>query len=78
MQQDLDSWMEGAGEAGVVYFSLGSITKGTKMPAKYRDLFIQAFSRLDQRVIWKYEGALPGLSDNVLIKPWMPQQDILS
>ncbi|XP_069163517.1 UDP-glycosyltransferase UGT5-like [Procambarus clarkii] len=78
LPQDLDSWMEGAGEAGVVYFSLGSITKGTKMPAKYRDLFIQAFSRLDQRVIWKYEGALPGVSDNVLIKPWMPQQDILS
>ncbi|KAK8742923.1 hypothetical protein OTU49_001740, partial [Cherax quadricarinatus] len=78
LPQDLSSWIESAGEAGVVYFSLGSITKGNTMPSKYRELFIQAFKKLKQRVIWKYEGSLPGLSDNVLTKPWLPQQDILS
>ncbi|XP_053634292.1 UDP-glycosyltransferase UGT5 [Cherax quadricarinatus] len=78
LPQDLSSWIEGAGEAGVVYFSIGSVTKGDTMPTKYRELFIQAFSKLEQRVIWKYEGDLPGVSDNVLIKPWLPQQDILN
>ncbi|KAK8744594.1 hypothetical protein OTU49_000883 [Cherax quadricarinatus] len=77
-KEDLSSWIEGAGEAGVVYFSIGSVTKGDTMPTKYRELFIQAFSKLEQRVIWKYEGDLPGVSDNVLIKPWLPQQDILN
>ncbi|XP_069945338.1 UDP-glucosyltransferase 2-like isoform X2 [Cherax quadricarinatus] len=78
LPEDLSSWIEGAGEVGVVYFSLGSITSGHAMPTKYLNLFIEAFRRLEQRVIWKYEGDLPGLSDNVLTKPWLPQQDILS
>ncbi|KAG7154277.1 UDP-glucuronosyltransferase 2B14-like 5 [Homarus americanus] len=78
LPQDISSWIEGAGEAGIVYFSLGSITKGALMPEKYLKLFLQAFKRLDQRVLWKFESDLPGVPDNILIRPWMPQQDILS
>lgn len=47
------------------------------MPTEYRDAFIEAFRRLPHRVIWKYEGELEGVSDNVLMKNWLPQQDIL-
>ncbi|CAL4065552.1 unnamed protein product, partial [Meganyctiphanes norvegica] len=70
-------WVEGSGRAGVVYFSLGSVAKGDTLPAKYRALFVEAFRQLEQRVIWKYEQDLPGLSDNVLLTDWAPQQDIL-
>ncbi|KAK4321211.1 hypothetical protein Pmani_007936 [Petrolisthes manimaculis] len=47
------------------------------MPTKYRDVFIEAFRRLPHRVIWKYDVELNGVSDNVLIQKWLPQQDIL-
>ncbi|KAK4322957.1 hypothetical protein Pmani_006308 [Petrolisthes manimaculis] len=47
------------------------------MSTKYRDVFIEAFRRLPHRVIWKYDVELNGVSDNVLIQKWLPQQDIL-
>ncbi|XP_053653649.2 UDP-glycosyltransferase UGT5 [Cherax quadricarinatus] len=78
LPQKLESWMTGAGSAGVIYFSLGSFTRSTSMPVQYRDLFIQAFRRLPQRVIWKYEEELEDVPDNVMISKWLPQQDILA
>lgn len=70
-------WVRGAGEAGVVYVSLGSMARGDSMPTHHRDLFVRAFARMKQRVIWKYEGVVPGVSDNVMVRRWLPQQDIL-
>ncbi|XP_066982218.1 UDP-glycosyltransferase UGT5-like [Macrobrachium rosenbergii] len=73
----LESWIEGAGSAGVIYFSLGSVTIGNTMPVKYRNMFIEAFSKLNQRILWKFETDLVGIPENVMISPWLPQQDIL-
>nr|XP_027216417.1 UDP-glucuronosyltransferase 2B10-like [Penaeus vannamei] len=78
LPEDLESWISGAGSEGVVYFSLGSMAQGQSMPKKYRDMFVEAFKQLKQRVIWKYEVALEGVSDNVLMRKWLPQQDILA
>nr|XP_045604546.1 UDP-glycosyltransferase UGT5-like [Procambarus clarkii] len=78
LPQELESWITGAGSAGVIYFSLGSFTQGTDMPVQYRDLFVQAFRRVPQRVIWKYEGVIENVPDNVMITKWLPQQDILA
>ncbi|XP_076057693.1 UDP-glycosyltransferase UGT5-like [Oratosquilla oratoria] len=80
LPEDLSSWIEGAGDAGVVYFSLGSVAKSTAMPSQYRDLFVAAFAKLPQRVVWKFEAEdVPGgVSDNVLLSKWLPQQDILA
>ncbi|XP_027223444.2 UDP-glycosyltransferase UGT5 [Penaeus vannamei] len=78
LPEDLESWISGAGSEGVVYFSLGSVAQGQSMPTKYRDMFVEAFKQLKQRVIWKYEVALEGVSDNVLMRKWLPQQDILA
>lgn len=47
------------------------------MPIQYLHLFIHAFKHLEQRVIWKYEEDVPGVSENVLVRRWLPQQDIL-
>nr|XP_045586570.1 UDP-glucosyltransferase 2-like [Procambarus clarkii] len=77
LPQELETWITGAGPAGVIYFSLGSITQGTHMPVQYRDLFVQAFRRLPQRVLWKYEGVIENVPDNVMLNTWLPQQDIL-
>ncbi|ROT79971.1 UDP-glucuronosyltransferase 2C1 [Penaeus vannamei] len=77
LPKNLEAWISGAGPEGVVYFSLGTVVRGTTMPVVYRDMFVEAFKRLKQRVIWKYEEELEGVSDNVLIQKWLPQQDIL-
>ncbi|XP_050693308.1 UDP-glycosyltransferase UGT5-like [Eriocheir sinensis] len=78
LPEDLESWIAGAGNEGVIYFSLGSVTRGETMPPEYRQTFLEAFRRLPQRVLWKYEGTLEGVSDNVMISSWLPQQDILA
>ncbi|CAG7786008.1 unnamed protein product, partial [Allacma fusca] len=44
---------------------------------KELDDFLSAFSKMKQRVIWKFEGDLKNLPANVKISKWLPQQDIL-
>ncbi|MPC91787.1 UDP-glucuronosyltransferase [Portunus trituberculatus] len=48
------------------------------MPLKYRQVFLEAFRKLPQRVLWKYEGELQDLPDSVRVNSWLPQQDILA
>lgn len=49
------------------------------MPPEKRQAFINAFNRLPQRVIWKWENdTMEGITDNIMIGKWMPQFDILS
>ncbi|XP_069190581.1 UDP-glycosyltransferase UGT5 isoform X2 [Procambarus clarkii] len=78
LPQELESWISGAGAAGVIYFNLGTVARGTHLPVQYRDLLIQVFRRLPQRVLWKYEEELENLPDNMMIRKWLPQQDILA
>jgi glucuronosyltransferase len=48
------------------------------MPEEYRKVFVNVFSRLKQRVIWKWETeTMPDLPPNVKLSKWLPQQDIL-
>ena len=77
LSQDLESWLTGADSRGAIYFSLGSVLHGQTMIQKYLPFFVEAFSRLPQRILWKYEGELQGASDNIRVSSWLPQQDIL-
>lgn len=75
--QDLEKWISESPH-GVIYFSLGSMIKGHTFPEEKRREFLKAFKRLPQRVLWKYENdSMPGKPDNVMIRKWMPQLDIL-
>ena len=59
-------------------FSLGSIIQGKDMPDEVRLKFLNVFSRLKQRVLWKWETEdMPGLPPNVKLSNWVPQQDVL-
>ncbi|KAG5870475.1 hypothetical protein JTB14_030329 [Gonioctena quinquepunctata] len=63
---------------GVVYFSLGTNVKSVNLSEERREIINQALSELPFNVIWKWEADnLPGKPRNVLIKKWLPQQDIL-
>lgn len=49
------------------------------MPQRIRQIFINVFSTLKQRVIFKWETEeMEGKPENVLLKKWCPQQDILA
>ena len=40
--------------------------------------FLESFSKLKQRVLWKWEtDSLPGQPSNVKLGKWLPQSDIL-
>jgi UDP:flavonoid glycosyltransferase YjiC (YdhE family) len=75
---DIKAFLDNATE-GVVYFSLGSNIRSTLLPAEKRDAILKTFAKLKQKVMWKWEDEnLPGKPDNVFVKKWWPQDDILA
>ena len=57
---------------------MGSLLKSETMPKAKVQAFIKAFSKLPQRVLWKWNSdILPGKTENIFISKWMPQRDIL-
>ncbi|ERL84451.1 hypothetical protein D910_01883, partial [Dendroctonus ponderosae] len=77
LPQDLEDYMNNATE-GVVYFSMGSIMKGTNLPEEKKQVLLKTFAKLKQKVIWKFEDDSLDTPPNVLVKKWCPQQDILA
>jgi len=77
--QDLNDFIKKSGDAGFILFSLGSTIKGNSMPISIQKIFIEAFSELPQRVLWKFERPMEELQvpENVMIRSWLPQQDLL-
>jgi len=74
----MEDYLNGA-EHGVIYFSMGSMIRADTLPDDKRDAFLQAFSELPQRVLWKWgSDTMPGQPKNVKIAKWLPQYDILS
>ncbi|KMZ04307.1 uncharacterized protein Dsimw501_GD20682 [Drosophila simulans] len=79
LPKDLEEFIQGSGEHGVIYFSLGSNVLSKDLPAERRDLILKTFASLPQRVLWKFEDdKLPGKPSNVFISKWFPQPDILA
>ena len=57
---------------------MGSALKGSMMPENYRKMFLNVFSQLKQRVLWKWETEqMDGLPPNVKLSKWIPQADVL-
>ncbi|XP_034488822.1 UDP-glucuronosyltransferase 2A3-like [Drosophila innubila] len=79
LPKDIEEFIEGAGSAGVIYFSLGSNIKSKDLPEERRQMLLKTFASLPQRVLWKFEDdQLPGKPDNVFLSKWFPQPDILA
>ncbi|XP_049767196.1 UDP-glycosyltransferase UGT5-like [Schistocerca cancellata] len=78
LPEDLQKYLDGAKE-GVIYFSMGSNLKSADMPEERRAAFLAAFSKLRQKVLWKWEDdSLPNKPPNVMVSKWLPQADILA
>lgn len=62
----------------MVYFSLGSTIPSTSLDNRTLNEVIGAFSQLPFNVLWKWESdTIPDVSNNVLIRKFFPQQDLL-
>lgn len=68
--------MDGATD-GVIVFSLGSLVRASSLPAPTITALLQVFRALPQRVLFKFEEALPDAPPNVLVRKWLPQRDVL-
>lgn len=78
LPKNIKDFIESA-EHGVIYFSLGSNMKSKSLPEDKRDALIGSFKNLKQKVLWKWEDSdLPGKPDNVMIRDWFPQDDVLA
>ncbi|XP_061389119.1 UDP-glycosyltransferase UGT5 [Musca vetustissima] len=78
LPQDIQQFMDGAKD-GVIFFSLGSNVQSKDMPEDKLHIFLDVFAAMKQRVIWKFENeSIPNLPENIMIKKWLPQSDILA
>lgn len=63
---------------GTVYFSLGTNVLSNELKNETLGILIEALGGLPYSVLWKFENDnLPGKPDNVMIRKWFPQQDVL-
>lgn len=66
-------------EHGAIFMSLGSFVRSADMPEEKAVAILEAFDKLKQRVIWKWEDdKVPNLPANVMVSKWLPQADILA
>lgn len=74
----LEKFINGAGDVGFIFFSMGSSVKASNMPEILRQMLLRVFRQLPQRVLWKWEGEeMSDLPENVMLGRWLPQQDLL-
>ena len=63
---------------GVVYVSFGSVLQGSLVPKDKKKALFNALGKLKERVLFKWESKdLKEKPDNVMIKDFIPQQDVL-
>ena len=77
LPEDLETFIQES-EHGVIFVSFGSVVKASKMPEAKRKAMLAVFSRLKQRVIWKWEEPMEDAPSNVLVSSWLPQTSLLA
>lgn len=74
----IQTWLDDA-QDGAIFFSFGTNIKSSQMQPEKLAIFLNAFGRLKQRVLWKWEDEnMAGKPDNVMVEKWLPQDDILA
>ena len=65
---------------GIIYFSLGGNIKSSDLPEEKLEIFLKVFAQMENvLVLWKFESVAlkERHGNNIIIGPWMPQQEIL-
>lgn len=78
LPDDIKTWVVGAID-GLILVSFGANIKSKDLGTETRQIILNTFAQLKQRVLWKFEDdSLTNLPRNVMIKKWLPQNDILA
>lgn len=78
LPKDIKKFLDEATE-GVLYFNFGSMVKTATLPKEKLTVMLNVLASLPRKVIWKWEtDELTQKPDNVLVKKWLPQFDILN
>ncbi|XP_053674610.1 uncharacterized protein LOC128724914 [Anopheles nili] len=78
LPEDIKTFIEQS-EHGVIYFSMGSNLKPSKMDKQKRDDVIKVLSSVKQNIIWKWDDDTLVLDKKkFLLGKWFPQDDILA
>src|SRR5277367_6785961 len=76
--QDLQEFVDGSGEAGFIFVSFGSIVPAQMMPKHAKKALFEAFSKIAQRVVWRFENLDNWqIPPNIKLVKWVPQVTIL-
>lgn len=74
--QDILDFIENSPQ-GVIFFTFGSTTNMTSLPDHIENAFKEALVQVPQKVLWKYSGEMKDKPNNVMLRNWFPQRDIL-
>ncbi|XP_053995631.1 uncharacterized protein LOC128885558 [Hylaeus anthracinus] len=76
LPKELTRFLEDAND-GFIYFNLGTNAPSSFMPPETLQIFIDVFSSLPYKVVWKMEKKLDGIPNNVFTASWFSQQSVL-
>lgn len=78
LPDDIKTWVDDAKD-GLILVSFGANIKSKDLDMDKRQTLLNSFAKLKQRVLWKFEdNSLTDLPKNVMIKKWLPQNDVLA
>lgn len=77
LTQELQEYLDSAKE-GVIYFAMGSNLKSANFREHTKNALLSAFSKMKQKILWKFETPIPNLPKNVRIQKWLPQIAVLN
>ncbi|XP_052124446.1 UDP-glycosyltransferase UGT5-like [Frankliniella occidentalis] len=80
LPDDILAWVDKkAAPHGFIFMSFGTNVRSANLAKDRRDAILRAFSRVKQRVLWKYEDddIMDKLPPNVRVAKWLPQNDLL-
>ncbi|NP_001243980.1 UDP-glycosyltransferase UGT39B1 precursor [Bombyx mori] len=63
---------------GVIYINFGSNVRSAELPLEKRNVFLNVIKKLKQTVVWKWEDDSLDKMDNLVVRKWLPQKEILS
>ncbi|XP_063915087.1 UDP-glucosyltransferase 2-like [Zophobas morio] len=76
LPDDLQNLVDGA-KNGVIVFSLGTNIRSDKLDENVQQVLLSAFSKIPETIVWKFESEIKDLPKNVIVRKWLPQNDLL-
>eukprot|EP00057_Strongylocentrotus_purpuratus_P004544 XP_003728908.1 PREDICTED: UDP-glucuronosyltransferase 2B31-like [Strongylocentrotus purpuratus] len=78
LSSDIEDFIQGSESDGIIICSFGTILTLDDSNMALFKMFVEAFTRLPQRVLWLVKTSPPfPVPSSIKILPWLPQNDIL-